>query len=535
MPINVFGNSSSSYDNGNKIDTSLFVQKPYLRHNYIESKIEEDIDLKNQFRVKNLPDPISIREAASKHYVDDLSNDPSIIKNTTHIDLNDRNITNCRFLSVNQLPQIDSHLTAKLYVDNAISDGVNEQSLLRLDPDEKLAQDTIVLNSTLTSLKVILEIPTKNYVDNNFNDSSIIKNTDHVDFNEKILDNVHSIEVNSYPTLDAQLTPKFYVDHFVRDRVAEESLLRLDPNGKIHYGKLDSIFVNSSITSPRTIIELPTKSYVDSLHEINRDRRDLSSVFNDQDNEFDNNKLTNLDSITVNRNPNLDNELSNKKYVDDSIGEGAILRFSQTLENYLKVSVGNDTYNLTKYIKIQILDTTEIKYPNIGSDLLQKWNIKCNNKIIQSRITDFIKSTRTNSPTGHSGATSLPPIGNSFMYIETSSNNHGHERVFVSFERTDIIQIKNITFFYNRFSILTNNSKKSMGRFRIQLLLEDNTWSTRYNIPKNDRYSDSSTQWTLINLNFTIENYGIKLIYDQIDTPHADMCFSNITITHSVY
>ena len=27
---------------------------------------------------------------------------------------------------------------------------------------------------------------------------------------------------------------------------------------------------------------------------------------------------------------------------------------------------------------------------------------------------------------------------------------------------------------------------------------------------------------------------GVKLIYDQIDTPHADMCFSNITISHSV-
>ena len=39
------------------------------------------------------------------------------------------------------------------------------------------------------------------------------------------------------------------------------------------------------------------------------------------------------------------------------------------------------------------------------------------------------------------------------MYIETSSNNHGHERVFVSWERTDIIQISNITFYYNRFSI----------------------------------------------------------------------------------
>ena len=74
-----------------------------------------------------------------------------------------------------------------------------------------------------------------------------------------------------------------------------------------------------------------------------------------------------------------------------------------------------------------------------------------------------------------------------------------------------------------------------MGRFRIQLLLEDNTGSTRYNIPKNYRYSDNSTDWTLLNLDITQENYGIKLIYDQIDTPHADMCFSNITLTHSIY
>ena len=155
-------------------------------------------------------------------------------------------------------------------------------------------------------------------------------------------------------------------------------------------------------------------------------------------------------------------------------------------------------------------------------------------KIILVKYKKFIKSSKTNSPTGYSGATSLPPIGNSFMYIETSSNNHGNN-AFVSFERTDIIQFTNITFYYNRFSILTNDSLKSMGRFRIQLLLEDNTWSTRYNISKNDRYIDSSTDWTKSNLNFTEENYGIKLINDEIDTPHADMCFSNIMITHSVY
>ena len=261
---------------------------------------------------------------------------------------------------------------------------------------------------------------------------------------------------------------------------------------------------------------------------------EVDLVKNNQDNDLNDNKLLNIDSITVNRKPSSDNELASKKYIDDELDKNTVLRFNQTLQNYLKVSLGNDTYNLTKYDKIQITDTTEIKYPNIGSDLLQKWNIKCNNKNNISKVGDFIKSTKTNSLTGDSGATSLPPIGTAFMYIETSSNNHGNI-VFVSWERTDIIQISNITFYYNRFSILTNDSKKSMGSFRVQLLLEDNTWSTRYNIPKNDRYSNSSTQWTLVNLNFTVENYGIRLVYDQIDTPHADMCFSNITITYSVY
>ena len=50
MPINVFGNSSNNSDN--KIDTSLFVQRPYLRSDYIEANIEEDIDLKFNREVK---------------------------------------------------------------------------------------------------------------------------------------------------------------------------------------------------------------------------------------------------------------------------------------------------------------------------------------------------------------------------------------------------------------------------------------------------------------------------------------------------
>ena len=74
-----------------------------------------------------------------------------------------------------------------------------------------------------------------------------------------------------------------------------------------------------------------------------------------------------------------------------------------------------------------------------------------------------------------------------------------------------------------------------MGRFRIQLLLDDNTWSTQYTIDKNTQYSDSESEWKLLNLDFAVEKYGIKLILDQIDTAHSDMGFSNFTITHFVY
>ena len=79
MPINVFGNSNSN-NSDNKIDTSLFVQKPYLRTKYLEANIGEDIDLKNQNRIKILPDLISIKEAASENLVDKNFNDPSIIR-----------------------------------------------------------------------------------------------------------------------------------------------------------------------------------------------------------------------------------------------------------------------------------------------------------------------------------------------------------------------------------------------------------------------------------------------------------------------
>ena len=425
MPNNVLGNSSNNNDN--KIDTSLFVHKPYLRTNYIGANIDEDIDLKNQIKIKIVPDPISIREAASKNYVDNKFNDYSIIKiNNPHpdIDMIYKNVINVGLIEVNRWPEYGDQVTSKLSVDTLVRNSVDESTLLRIDLDEKLnldEQDSIILNSTLLSLmadidlsKTKIELPTTNYVNKKINDPSTIRNTTYVDFNDKNLDNVIFVKVNSMPTVGEHLTAKNYVDNAISYHVHEPSLLTLDPNEMLKLDEQDSIILKSTSTSPKTKIELPTKSYVDSLHEINRNRRDLSSVFNDQDIEFDNNKLTNLDSITVNRDPSSDNELANKKYIDDSIGEGTIVRYSRRLKKYLKVSVGTDTYNITKHDTIQITDTTINKHPNTGGYLLQNWVIKCNDKIDNGKIQNFIKSTKANSPTGDSGATSLPPIGDAF-------------------------------------------------------------------------------------------------------------------------
>ena len=397
MPINVFGNSS--HDNNNKIDTSLFVQKPYLRTKYIEANIEEDIDFKNQLRIKNLPDPTNLQDACNKNYIDNAIDEVSLVRNNKDNDFGNYNLTNI---------------------------------------------NTITLNK-----------PAEN---------------------------------------DNEVITKAYVDQFHQKNERSQRDLGID-------------FYNES----------------------------NNLVKNNENNDFNDNKLTNIDSIQVNRNPISDNEVSNKKYIDDSVREGTLVRFNQTLQNYLKISVGNDTYNLTKYDKIQLTDSTIIKSGNSGNSVLPYWKIICNDENNNGIISNFIKTTRTKSPTGDSGATTLPPIGSAFMYIETSGGNYGYDHIFCSFERTDIIQITNITFYYNRFSILTNNWLKSMGRFRIQLLLENNSWSTQYTINKNSQYSDNSTDWSLLNIDFTEQNYGIKLIYDQINTAHADMCFSNILITHSVY
>ena len=75
MPVNVFGYSSKNSENN--INTSLIVQKPFLRTNYLEIS-----DKENQYRSKIQRDPIFNQEACSKNYIDTLFNDTTLKKMT---------------------------------------------------------------------------------------------------------------------------------------------------------------------------------------------------------------------------------------------------------------------------------------------------------------------------------------------------------------------------------------------------------------------------------------------------------------------
>ena len=80
--------------------------------------------------------------------------------------MNDRINTNIRFIQVSQLPQIDSHLTAKLYADKSI----DEISLVRNNQDN--------------------------------------------DFNNHNLSNINSVTLNTQAVNDNHVITKAYVDQF---------------------------------------------------------------------------------------------------------------------------------------------------------------------------------------------------------------------------------------------------------------------------------------------------------------------------------
>ena len=82
-----------------------------MRTGFIESKNEEDIHKKNQNKIKLLPSAVPSTEAASKSYVDNRSNNPSILRNTAHVEFNDKSLDKFRSLKYTTCCQRTSYYT----------------------------------------------------------------------------------------------------------------------------------------------------------------------------------------------------------------------------------------------------------------------------------------------------------------------------------------------------------------------------------------------------------------------------------------
>ena len=90
-----------------------------------------------------------------------------------------------------------------------------------------------------------------------------------------------------------------------------------------------------------------------------------------------------------------------------------------------------------------------------------------------------MKSEKSVSETGPSGATSLPPIGSACLYIETTQKKFQVMKMF-SLLLNDLTLSKGLIFFLLKpvFN-LANDSIRSMVRFRLQLLLPEGQWEKR--------------------------------------------------------
>ena len=89
--------------------------------------------------------------------------------------------------------------------------------------------------------------------------------------------------------------------------------MRLDPDEKLKLGEQDSIVPNFSVTLPKTIIKVPTKSYVDrGLNDPSINSNNTHVGFNDINHD-------NVRFIKTNSLPAVREHLTSKYYVDQAL------------------------------------------------------------------------------------------------------------------------------------------------------------------------------------------------------------------------
>ena len=242
---NIFGGPIISGSSGVTITEG--VTRSYVRANYIESNMEENIDMKNQYKITNVPYPISLGDAANKQYVDETIDEVSIVRNNINNDFNNNRLINISSLQITNNPLLDYEVTNKAYVDTSI----DETSILR--NNKPINVSSIQITDNPTSLQ---DATNKNYVDTTVNETSLVRNNKNNSLNGFSLANIKSIQINSDPINPLEVATKQYVDSKVIPG------LNQDPT-KTVLASSDLIHLIVNTSTGEISFPFATKDYVD--------------------------------------------------------------------------------------------------------------------------------------------------------------------------------------------------------------------------------------------------------------------------------
>ena len=118
------------------------------------------------------------------------------------------------------------------------------------------------------------------------------------------------------------------------------------------------------------------------------------------------------------------------------------------------------------------------------------------------------------------GLNFLPPIGDYYVYTESSNPNNGDDK-YAQFTYTKHTTITKIKFWYHRSGI-------NMCRFRLQYQSLDDQWKNKVTFPAGQQ----SNGWELLEETFLEDNKGVRFYFDEILGYESDMTFSNINISY---
>ena len=369
------------------------VTRGYIRANYIESNLEEDIDMKNQFKILNLPNPTLLQDPTTKYYVDNKTVDlvpnsefdnTTIVRTNKNNNFNGNTITGCESVYVNRDPQYELELSTKRYTDTLI----DESSIVRTNKD-------IIFNKSIS----LNTDPTKQ-------------------FNDYEIDNI---------------VPKSVINEFVTTSIDEFSLLRLHQDEKLDHS--DYITLESNLTVPKTIVYIPLNNNL---------------ARTDRDNDFNNHIITDVGD------PINDNDAVNKRYVDSGLKQdGIVSETSDVVSIIVNTTNGELSFPLVtkQYVDRFVYNVllTMLEFTNnTGTDL---W-IDCALEVGagMSSLAGFFKASDSITPSTGTGPETLPPIGSYYAYIEASTPNNGVDK-YAHITYTKHKNITKVKFWYHRNGI----------------------------------------------------------------------------------